>query len=115
MKPGAIIINTSRGSVLDTKAVMKALKSGKLSGLGIDVLEGEELIKEEKELLHDIKKLDLKKMRQLATDHDLLGNEKVVFTPHIAFYSEEAVQRILKVTMQNIIAFIKNKPVNLIA
>ncbi|MBS3090913.1 hydroxyacid dehydrogenase [Candidatus Pacearchaeota archaeon] len=115
MKTGAILINTSRGPIVDTKAVVAALKSGKLSGLGIDVLEGEELIKEEKELLHDIKKLDLKKMRQLATDHDLLGNEKVVFTPHIAFYSEEAVQRILEVTMQNIIAFIKNKPVNLIA
>jgi len=114
MKPGAIIINTSRGSVLDTKAVMKALESGKLSGLGIDVLEGEELIKEEKELLHDLKQLDLKKMRQLAIDHELLNNEHVVFTPHIAFYSQEAVERILEVTAENLIAFSKNKPINLI-
>jgi len=114
MKQSTVLINTSRGPVVDTRAMLSALKSGKLIGIGIDVVEGEELIKEEKELLHDIKKLDIEKMRQLALDHELLHNEKVVFTPHIAFYSKEAVMRILEVTSKNLIAFSKNKPVNLI-
>jgi len=114
MKRGAIVINTSRGPIVNTKTMLSALKSGKIGGAGIDVLEGEELIKEEKELLHDVKKLDLKKMRQLALDHELLNDEKVVFTPHIAFYSQEAVMRILEVTIENLIAFGKNKPINII-
>lgn len=114
MKQGVVLINTSRGPVVDTKAMLEALKAGKLSGVGIDVLEGEELIKEENELLHDIKRLDLEKMRQLALDHELLNDERVVFTPHIAFYSHEAVMRILEVTAENLIAFGKKKPINLI-
>jgi D-lactate dehydrogenase len=114
MKQGVILINTSRGPVIDTKAMLQALKANRLAGVGIDVLEGEELIKEEKELLHDVKKLNLEKLRQLALDHELLHDERVVFTPHIAFYSQEAVMRILEVTAENLIAFGKNKPVNLI-
>jgi D-lactate dehydrogenase len=115
MKRGAILINTSRGPVVDTKALLDALDSGQLSGAGLDVLEGEELIKEEKELLHDPTKfLNLKKMHQLAIDHELLNDEKVVFTPHIAFYSQEAVQRILDVTIDNIRAFLKKKPINVV-
>lgn len=112
MKENVVIINTARGPILDTKAVLSYLEKGKIAGLGIDVVEGEELIKEEKELLHDEKKLDLKKMRQLWIDHQLLHNEKVVFTPHIAFYTKEAVQRILDITIENINAAIKKKPIN---
>jgi D-lactate dehydrogenase len=114
VKKGAILINTSRGLIVDTKAVIDALENGTLAGVGLDVIEGEELIKEENELLHDMKKLDLKKMRQIMVDKKLLHNEKVVFTPHIAFYSQEAVQRILDVTIENILSFSKGKPINLI-
>lgn len=115
MKKGAILINTSRGPVVDTKAMLFALETGQLSAVGLDVLEGEELIKEEKELLHDPKKLNIQKMQQLAIDHELLHNENVVFTPHIAFFSQEAVMRILDVTIENIQSFLKNKPINLVS
>lgn len=114
VKKGAILINTARGAIVDTKAVIDALDKGILSGVGIDVIEGEELIKEENELLHDEKKLDVQKIRQILLDHKLLHDERVVFTPHIAFYTKEAVQRILDVTMQNIQSFIKKKPINMI-
>jgi D-lactate dehydrogenase len=114
MKPSAVLINTSRGSVVDTNALVKALESDKIAGAGLDVLEGEELIKEEKELLHGVHKINLQKMRQLLLDHELLDNERVVFTPHIAFYSEEAVRRILEITSENINSFAKGKAINLI-
>jgi D-lactate dehydrogenase len=112
MKKGAVLINTSRGPIVDTKALVDSLKGDHLSAVGLDVIEGEEMIKEEKELLHHPNKLDLKKMKQLMMDHEILHNEKVVFTPHIAFYSKEAVQRIIDVTLDNISSFLNKKPQN---
>ncbi|RLE42387.1 hydroxyacid dehydrogenase [Candidatus Woesearchaeota archaeon] len=110
MKRGAILINTSRGGVVDTEALIEALDSGILAGVGLDVLEGEDLIKEEKQLLYD--KANLEKLAQLVKDHILLSRDNVVFTPHIAFYSQEALERILATTVQNIIAFLRGKPEN---
>nr|AQS33374.1 hypothetical protein [uncultured archaeon] len=100
MKKGAMLINTSRGEIVDTGAVIKALDSKKLSGVGLDVIEGEILIKEEKELLH--KKINKEAWQQIVEDHTLLSKENVVFTPHIAFYSKEALHRIIDSTIQNI-------------
>ncbi len=114
MKKSAFLINTSRGAIVDTSALMDALKNGKIAGAGIDVIEGEELIKEEKELLHEPRRLNIRKIHQLALDHRIIKNEKVVFTPHIAFYSKEAVQRILDITIENITSFTKKRPINLV-
>jgi D-lactate dehydrogenase len=111
MKPTALLINTARGELVDTNALLKALKENKLAGAGLDVIEGESLIKEEKELLHGNHR---KEMQRIAEDLALIRNEKVVFTPHIAFYSIEALHRILNTTIDNINAFIKNKPINLV-
>jgi len=112
MKKGAILINTSRGAVVDTEALIEALNNGILAGAGLDVLEGEELIKEEKQLLYDQEKLEV--LSNLVKGHILLSKENVVFTPHIAFYSQEALERILEVTAQNIIAFSSEKPQNIV-
>ncbi|RMD67426.1 hypothetical protein D6817_01690 [Candidatus Pacearchaeota archaeon] len=108
MKQGAILINTARGSLVDTDALIEALDSGKLSGVGLDVLEGEELIKEEKQLLYDKTKVEA--LQTLAKDHILLAKDNVVFTPHIAFYSQEALERIIRHTLENIKSFIKGEP-----
>ncbi|MEK6856222.1 MAG: NAD(P)-dependent oxidoreductase [Nanoarchaeota archaeon] len=115
MKKGAILINTSRGSIVDTTALLKALRNEHLGGVGLDVIEGEDLIKNEKEMAHNHKRIDIKKMKQIALDHKILFNEKVVFTPHIAFYSKEAVQRIVETSIQNIISFSKGREINIIS
>lgn len=110
MKTGAILINTSRGEIVDTDALLQSLENNKLSGLGLDVIEGEELIKEEKELLHNMSHLRAKKLKQIVEDHLILHKQNVIFTPHIAFYSQEALNRILDCSINNIECFIKGKP-----
>jgi D-lactate dehydrogenase len=112
VKKGAILINTARGSIVDTEALIDALDNKILAGAGLDVFEGEEVIKEEKQLLYDPKNLEV--LTSLVKDHILLSKDNVVFTPHIAFYSKEALERILETTVENIVAFVLGKPQNVV-
>lgn len=79
LKPNAVLINTSRGEVVETKALIKALKENRIGGVALDVLE------EESAVLSDV-------------CHDLwsqfLNDQRVIFTPHNAFLSEESLQRL---------------------
>ena len=100
MKKGAIIINTSRGEIIDTEALIWAIENKIVSAAGLDVIEGEGLLKNEKSLPHEMRKPE--HLQQLAENHILLSKENVVYTPHMAFYSEEALNRIVKKTIQNI-------------
>jgi len=112
VKKGAILINTARGNLVDTEALIEALDKQILAGAGLDVFEGEEIIKEEKQLLYEPKNLEV--LASLVKDHILLSKDNVVFTPHIAFYSKEALERILETTVENIVAFVSGKPQNVI-
>lgn len=112
VKKGAILINTARGSIVDTEALIEAIDKKILSGAGLDVIEGEELIKEEKQLLYDSKNIEV--LANLVKDHILLSKNNVVFTPHIAFYSKEALERILQTTIENIAAFVSGNPQNVV-
>jgi len=113
IKRGAYLINTARGGLVETEALILALEKGILAGAGLDVLEEECFVKEEKALLTKPfqKECDLKTILQ---NHFLLQNPKVFITPHNAFNSQEALIRILDTTINNIIAFIKKKPINLV-
>lgn len=110
IKKGALLINTARGGLVEPDALTRALDEGILSGAGLDVLEGEELIKEERELLS--KDFPADKMKSLLRNHILMKRDDVVVTPHIAFNSREAVQRILETTAENIIGYLEGKPRN---
>ncbi|MBI2984061.1 MAG: hydroxyacid dehydrogenase [Candidatus Kerfeldbacteria bacterium] len=113
MKPTAWLINTARGQLIDTQALLKVLGEGHLAGVGLDVLEEECTIKEERELLSKVfqTKCDLK---TVLADHLLLNHPKVIITPHNAFNSGEALQRILDTTIKNIEAFEHGQPVNIV-
>lgn len=104
IKRGALLINTARGGVVETEALLEALDKKIFSGIGLDVLEGEDLIKEEKQLLYDHAKTEA--LGDLVRDHILLSKDNVVFTPHIAFYSKEALERILETTADNVSAYL---------
>ncbi len=112
-KRGCYLINTARGGICDTTALLKGLQQGTFAGLGLDVLEEECFIKEERELLSSVfkKTCDLKTALE---NHILINQPNVIITPHSAFDSKEALTRILDTTIENIRAFAKNKPINLV-
>ncbi len=112
IKRGAILINTARGGLVDTDALLKALDEGILAGAGLDVLEGEEAVLEESALLGD--KTNPELLRRAIQNHVILKKPNVVFTPHNAFNSLEALQRILDTTAGNIAAFAAGKPQNVV-
>jgi D-lactate dehydrogenase len=112
IKRGAILINTARGGLVDTAALLRALDEGILAGAGLDVLEGEEAILEDSALLDD--KTNPEALRRAIQNHLILKKPNVVFTPHNAFNSQEALQRILDTTVANITTFAAGQPQNVV-
>jgi len=96
MKSGIMLINTSRGELIDTEAVIGALKSGQLSALGIDVYEEEEGVFFE-DLSNAI--VDDDRLMRLTTFPN------VILSSHQAFFTREAMENIARVTLENLDAF----------
>ena len=92
MKDGAILLNTSRGPVIDEAAVAKALHSGKLRGAAMDVVCRE----------------------PIDADNPLLHAPNCILTPHMAWAPVETRQRILDTTVESIRSFLKGAPVNVV-
>ena len=107
IKKGAILINTARGGIVETSALSDALIKGKLGGAGLDVLEEEASIREEKELLDS--RFSNEKLKTMLRNHILMKLNNVIITPHNAFNSIEALRRIEDTTCDNIKGFIKGK------
>ena len=112
-KKKCYLINTARGGLCDTTALLRGLKQKIFAGLGLDVLEEEYFIREERELLNTAfkKTCDLKTVLE---NHVLINQPNVIITPHNAFNSQAALTRILDTTIENIKAFTVNKPINLV-
>jgi len=113
IKKGAILINTARGALVETQAILTGLEKGILSGAGLDVLEEENALKEEREFLasEHIAKGDI---QTELLDHILLNRNDVVITPHNAFNSIEALQEILEISLGNVKSFLNKAPVNIV-
>lgn len=113
IKPGSVLVNTARGGLVETEAMVMALRSGILAGAALDVLEEEGFIKDEVSMLTDGHPQE-QQMKTVLADHELMHMDNVIITPHNAFQTTEAIKRILDTTVANIQAFIDGKPINVI-
>ncbi|MFL6516085.1 MAG: NAD(P)-dependent oxidoreductase [Chthoniobacterales bacterium] len=129
-RKGVIILNTARGALIETEALLEALDSGAVGGAGLDVLEDERLFRDNAsklvadQIVADLQRVSspeeshmrnpgrLAEIQRLTANDSLLRRLNVVFTPHIAFNSAEAVLRICQVTVENIRGFAAGKPIN---
>lgn len=114
MKEGALLINTARGELVETDAMVQALTSGRIGGVGLDVLEDEQELREEAELLSRAPE-KLKDFKMLYQNHLLMDHPNAILTPHIAFDTVEAVREIAETTAANIRAFAEGSPQNALA
>ncbi len=92
MKPGAILLNTGRGPLVDENAVAEALSSGKLGAYAADVMECE----------------------PPSEDNPLFSQPNAFLTPHIAWATRDARQRLMDIAVANVKAFIEGKPINVV-
>ena len=107
MKRGMVIINTARGSLIDTEALLEAIKDGVVSHVGLDVLEDETELSDEAELVMGGKKIN--DWKALVMDHILIERPEVLITPHIAFHTVEADRERLGVVVSCIQSFTKGE------
>jgi D-specific alpha-keto acid dehydrogenase len=96
MRRGAFIINTGRGGLLDTEALLPALESGRLGGVALDVLEGEEGVFYADHRKRPLESPLLMRLQQLPN---------ALITPHTAFYTEHALHDIVENTIINCLDF----------
>lgn len=114
MKSSVLLINTSRGEIIDTAALTQALSTNKIAGAAIDVIEGEELLGIDHEL-QIIRHHRSKQKLQLATEIAILEKlPNIIISPHNAFNTQEAITRIWQITVDNIQSFLAGKVQNLV-
>ncbi|MFB6212387.1 MAG: NAD(P)-dependent oxidoreductase [Candidatus Magasanikbacteria bacterium] len=110
MKEEAYLINTSRGAVVETEALTEALQENHLAGAGLDVLEQEQAIKEKENYNPD----DSEDLETILEDYALIDMPSVIVTPHNAYNTREAIERIVETTVENIKSFLNKESQNLV-
>lgn len=113
IKQGAYLVNTARGAVVETEALVAALQNKQLGGYAADVLEEEGDTKDELELLafgHPQEE----ELKTMLRNHILMKMPNVLLTPHDAFNSQEALGRILATTLENVKGFLTGGPTHLV-
>ncbi len=108
MKDGVLIVNTARGGLIDTRALLWYLLNGKVGGVAVDVLEYEDIIRHIRERREQV----LTKATASLLLMTLQKGQSVVVTPHNGFNSLEAKERLFQTTVENIRNFFESKPIS---
>lgn len=111
LKRSAYLINTARGDIIETHALLSALKEGRIRGAALDVLEGEKYLKGESSLTAE-EMADSHIQESLRDNHELILMDNVIVTPHIAFDTREAKEEILETAVATIRAFAEGEIIN---
>ncbi len=113
MKPTAYLINTARGELIDTKALVDSVCNGHLAGVALDVMESEQLISPLEEIaMLRADQIDNNLLMHSVEINVLQSQPNVIITSHNAFNSKEAIERINQTTVENIKAFLAGNPQN---
>jgi D-lactate dehydrogenase len=107
IKPGAIIINTSRGKIIETAALHQALKNEILGGAALDVFEGEDILINQEELLSTSNIPSVRDLTEAFESFRLQKYENVILTPHNAYNTHESMMRLLSTNLDIITSFNK--------
>jgi D-lactate dehydrogenase len=107
MKKGSYLVNTARGPVVETEAIVWALNEGILAGVGLDVVEEESNLESMSMVMSSRPTKD--DLQEVLSFHMLRDRDDVVFTPHNAFNTTEAIERRVKTDIESIKQFIKLK------
>ncbi|MCX6713305.1 MAG: hydroxyacid dehydrogenase [Candidatus Vogelbacteria bacterium] len=113
IKKGAYLINTARGGLVDTAAIIKGLQDGILVGAGLDVLEEENFMIDELSLLNNPHPNE-SSLKTILENHYLIDHPRVIITPHNAFNTQEAIERIIGTTVEDIKGFTAGAVVNMV-
>ena len=111
MKRGIIVVNTSRGAVMDTQALVWALDEGIVAAAALDVLEGETLLSNEALLCTLGGSPEFEEAQTIAEDLTLIRHPRVLVTPHMAYYSEDSLREIRERTAKTLADYADGKPV----
>lgn len=114
MKRGVILLNTSRGEIVDAVALLACLQEGRVGAAGLDVLPEEALLRDGGLRVHALRS-ESSGMRSLLAAELLLRHPSVLVTPHSAFYTEEAMSRLFETTVENIEAYLRGAPAHLVS
>lgn len=113
IKRGAYLINTARGGLVDTAALVRGLEEGIIAGAGLDVLEEEGHMEDEAGLI-SMTHPNEDVLRTLLANHYFIHHPHVIVTAHVAFNTQEAIERILNTTIENIRSFKSGTPTNVV-
>jgi len=114
IKKGTFLVNTARGGIIETFALIEALLEGRIAGAALDVLEDEEQVKDEVQFFSK-KKAKEEDLRLVLANHKLMNMPNVFITPHTAFNTQEALERILKTTLENVRGYISGNLVHIVS
>ncbi|CCJ37096.1 D-lactate dehydrogenase [Methanoculleus bourgensis MS2] len=109
----ALLVNTSRGGVVDTRAVAAALREGRLGGVALDTFEGERVWIEEE--FSGAGSPSAAELKEALESFAILQSDRAILSPHNAFNTREALGRILATSIENIRAFFAGNPQNIVA